>query len=74
MSAYFISVHRSRGRPRSLRNGEFQYKLCLCFDVYQANRPKRVIFQKKLQKHFVSSQKSYTFALAFGKTRVVNYR
>ena len=37
------------------------------FDFYQANCPKRGIFQKKLQKHFVSSQKSYTFALAFPK-------
>ena len=25
------------------------------------------VFQKKLRKHFVSSQKSYTFALAFPK-------
>ena len=35
------------------------------FDFYQANRTKWDIFQKKLRKHFVSSRKSYTFALAF---------
>ena len=52
MSAYFISVHRSRGRPRPLRSGEFQHKSCLCFDVYQANHPKRHVFQKKVAKTF----------------------
>jgi len=51
----------------SLKSPVFRCKVRPRFDIYQTNCPKRGIFQKKLQKHFVSSQKSYTFALAFPK-------
>ena len=58
----------------SLKSPVFRCKVRLRFDICQTNGGNMGVFQKKLQKHFVSSRKSYTFAFAFQKTQVLSYR